>query len=70
MISSKAPRPTFERPSVQRTTDEPGAPYVAIAMAEAKAGPRAVGPVSSRPMILADRISLVSLIVFCIRLAA
>jgi hypothetical protein len=47
LTSSKAPSPTFARPSVQRTTEEPGDPYAAIDIAVNKAGPRAVGPVSS-----------------------
>ncbi|MFN7881089.1 MAG: hypothetical protein ACK5NI_01205 [bacterium] len=33
---------------MQTTTIEPGAPYDAIAIAVVTAGPRAVGPVSSR----------------------
>jgi hypothetical protein len=63
-MSSNDPRPTFARPSVQRTTEEPGDPCAAIAIAEAKAGPRAVGPVSSRHKSLVERIALVSLIGF------
>lgn len=35
-------------PSVQRITYDPGAPYPAKATEVNKAGPRAVGPVSSR----------------------
>jgi len=51
-------------PSVQRITDDPGAPYEAMAIAEAKAGPSAVGPVSSRANSFFYRISFVSLIDF------
>jgi hypothetical protein len=48
LASSKDPTPTFASPSVQTTTIDPGAPYDAMAIAVVTAGPRAVGPVSSR----------------------
>jgi hypothetical protein len=54
----------FARPSVQRITEDPGAPYAAIAMAVVKAGPKAVGPVSSNAIIFFYRAPFVSLIAF------
>jgi hypothetical protein len=47
LASSNAPNPTLASPSVQITTVDPGAPWAAIAIELAIAGPRAVGPVSS-----------------------
>ena len=34
----------FAKPSVQRTTDEPGLPLEATSIEDSKAGPRAVCP--------------------------
>lgn len=48
MISSKDPRPILASPSVHKTTEEPGLPFDAKTIDVSKAGPRAVGPVSSR----------------------
>lgn len=49
----------FARPSVQITTHEPAAPWVAIATDVKMAGPKAVGPVSSIWSSLALSASLV-----------
>jgi hypothetical protein len=51
LASSNAPNPTLASPSVQITTVDPGAPWAAIAIELAIAGPRAVGPVSSMLML-------------------
>lgn len=37
----------FAKPSVQRTTDDPGLPFEATYIAETSAGPKAVCPLAS-----------------------